>query len=155
RGKDLVSQAIAMGILRSVTHGNTKMVSPAADHSIVERTRLVRDRIVMRVANTLEVRGWEYVNYGFLLKGIAMDRELDRPGLNSDDAWRSEWVDCLTREAFLVRELTPHRHNPEDLVPVIRLADTVPGSVPRPRTNGKASYDDLDMDGEIDAGPRN
>src|SRR5260221_3107620 len=65
RGKDLVSQAIAMGILRAVPQGSTKMVTPAADHSIVDRTRLVRDRIEMRVANTLEVRGWEYVNYGF------------------------------------------------------------------------------------------
>jgi hypothetical protein len=148
RAHDLVSQAIAMGILRAVQSGSTKLVYPAADHSIVERTRLVRDRVVLRVANTLDVRGWEYVNYGFLLKGIAMDRELDRPGLNIDDAWRSEWVDCLVREGILVREMIPHRHNPEDLVPVIRLATTTPvlaRASAIPSNNGSvASYDDLD-----------
>jgi hypothetical protein len=73
------------------------------------------------VMNTLGVRGWEYVNYGFLLKGLAMDRDLDRPGFNVSDQWRSEWIDCLVREQILVRELLPHRHNPEDLVPVIKL----------------------------------
>jgi hypothetical protein len=147
RAKDLVSQAIAMGILRVVQSGTTWLVYPAADHSIVERTRLVRDRIVLRVANTLDVRGWEYVNYGFLLKGIAMDRELDRPGLNIDDTWRSDWVDCLVREGILVREMIPHRHNPEDLVPVIRLAAGSPvlNRPARPSSNGSiASYDDLD-----------
>ena len=60
---------------------------------IVEKTLLIRDRIVHRVANTLHVRGWEYVNYGFLLKGIGMDHGLDGPGLNTNDTWRSEWVD--------------------------------------------------------------
>ncbi len=127
RARDLVSQAIAMGILRAEEGGSTQLVHPVADHSIVERTRLVRDRIVLRVANTLDVRGWEYVNYGFLLKGIAMDRDLDKPGLNIDDAWRSDWVDCLVREGILVREMIPHRHNPEDLVPVIRLASAPTG----------------------------
>ncbi len=35
------------------------------------------------------------------------------------------------REGILTRELVPHRHNPEDLVPVIKLADEgVPLSVP-------------------------
>ena len=87
----------------------------------MEKTRLIRDRIVIRVLNTLTVRGWEYVNYGFLLKGLAMDRDIDRPGLNFSDQWRSEWIDCLVREGILVRELLPHRHNPEDLVPVIKL----------------------------------
>ena len=76
-----------------------------------------------RVANTLHVRGWEYVNYGFLLKGIGMDHGLTGPGLNENDTWRSEWVDTLVREGILPRELVPHRHNPEDLVPVIKLAD--------------------------------
>jgi hypothetical protein len=94
------------------------------------------------------VRGWEYVNYGFLLKGIAMDRDLDRPGLNIDDAWRSEWVDCMVREGILVREMIPHRHNPEDLVPVIRLATTTPvlaRATATTNSNGSvASYDDLD-----------
>ena len=33
-----------------------------------------------RVANTLQVRGWEYVNYGFLLKGLEMERDITRPG---------------------------------------------------------------------------
>ena len=70
---------------------------------------------------TLQVRGWEYVNYGFLLKGLAMDRELDRPGCNFNDQWRSDWIDCLVREQVLLRELIPHRHNPDDLVPVIKL----------------------------------
>jgi hypothetical protein len=121
-------------------------VQPIDEHPLVERTRLVRDRIVLRVANTLEVRGWEYVNYGFLLKGIAMDRELDKPGLNVDDAWRSEWIDCLVREGILIREMMPHRHNPEDLVPVIKLApDLPPMARPAPPINGsKPSYDDLD-----------
>jgi len=148
RGKDLVSQAIAMGILRATGNGSTKLVYPAADHSIVERTRLVRDRIVQRVANTLDVRGWEYVNYGFLLKGIAMDRDLERPGLNIDDPWRSDWVDCLIREGILVRELIPHRHNPEDLVPVIRLPDSATGTTIKHNGALKASYDDLDMESD-------
>lgn len=153
RARDLVSQAIAMGILRVSQNGNTKLVYPAADHSIVERTRLVRDRVVIRVANTLDVRGWEYVNYGFLLKGIAMDRDLDRPGLNSDDTWRSDWVDCLVREGILVREMIPHRHNPEDLVPVIRLATGAGPVVHSTTFDGDGidpSYDDLDpaLDGD-------
>lgn len=71
--------------------------------------------------NTLTVRDWEYVNYGFLLKGLAMDRDLDRPGMNYSDQWRSDWIDCLVREHVLLRELVPHRHNPDDLVPVIKL----------------------------------
>ncbi|MCC7449973.1 MAG: NYN domain-containing protein [Anaerolineae bacterium] len=154
RARDLVAQAIAMGILRVVQNGNTKLVYPAADHSIVERTRLVRDRIVLRVANTLDVRTWEYVNYGFLLKGIAMDRELDRPGLNIDDAWRSDWVDCLVREGILVREMIPHRHNPEDLVPVIRLSSNTPvvGKVAESNNGRTASYDDLDIP-EVEGAP--
>jgi hypothetical protein len=60
------------------------------------------------------------VNYGFLLKGLAMDRDLDQPGCNLNDQWRSDWIDCLVREQVLIRELIPHRHNPDDLVPVIR-----------------------------------
>ena len=53
-----------------------------------------------------------------------MDRDLDRPGCNGDDQWRSHWIDCLVREQVLERQLVPHRHNPEDLVPVIKLCDT-------------------------------
>ncbi|MCE7946447.1 MAG: NYN domain-containing protein [Chloroflexi bacterium CFX4] len=147
RGRDLIMQAVAMGIMRLVHTDGQDFVQPIDEHSIVERTRLVRDRIVLRVANTLEVRGWEYVNYGFLLKGVAMDRDLDKPGMNADDAWRSEWVDCLVREGILIREMVPHRHNPEDLVPVIKLApDLPPMARPAPiGINGSTpSYDDLD-----------
>lgn len=147
RGRDLIMQAVAMGIMRLIHTDGLDFVQPIDEHSIVERTRLVRDRIVLRVANTLEVRGWEYVNYGFLLKGVAMDRDLDKPGMNADDAWRSEWVDCLVREGILIREMVPHRHNPEDLVPVIKLApDLPPMARPAPiGINGNApSYDDLD-----------
>jgi hypothetical protein len=119
RGEDLISQAISLGILKAVnTNGDLTLNSA---HPIVEKTRLIRDRVVVRVLNTLTVRGWEYVNYGFLLKGLAMDRDLDRPGCNLNDQWRSDWIDCLVRERILVRELLPHRHNPEDLVPVIKL----------------------------------
>jgi hypothetical protein len=151
RGRDLILQAIAMGILRSTRNGGVEYVQPAADHSIVERTRLVRDRIVLRVGNTLDVRGWEYVNYGFLLKGIAMDRDLERPGLNGDDTWRSIWVDCLVREGLLLREMVPHRHNPDDLVPVIKLADAEDTKMPAtPNNNGREpSYDDLDFSGGV------
>ena len=120
RAAHLVTQALAMDIFRASPDGQTLFLND--QHPLVEQTRLVRDRIVARVANTLDVRGWEYVNYGFLLKGIAMDRELDRPGLNLNDQWRSEWVDCLVREGILHRELIPHRHNPDDLVPVIKLS---------------------------------
>ncbi|MBX3083494.1 MAG: NYN domain-containing protein [Anaerolineae bacterium] len=151
RGRDLVLQAIAMGILRTTRAAGMEFVTPAADHSIVERTRLVRDRVVIRVANTLDVRGWEYVNYGFLLKGIAMDRDLDRPGLNIDDTWRSIWVDCLVREGLLQREMVPHRHNPDDLVPVIKLPTDDPRSqikIDDPAV-GEASYDDLDFSGGV------
>ncbi|MEO8607772.1 MAG: NYN domain-containing protein [Chloroflexota bacterium] len=123
RGEDLVSQAMSLGILKAVTANGS--ISLNANHPIVEKTRLIRDRVVVRVLNTLTVRGWEYVNYGFLLKGLAMDRDLDRPGMNFSDQWRSEWIDCLVREQILVRELLPHRHNPEDLVPVIKLQSDI------------------------------
>jgi hypothetical protein len=142
RGEDLVSQAMSLGILKAVTgNGN---VALNANHPIVEKTRLIRDRIVVRVENTLEVRGWEYVNYGFLLKGLAMDRELDRPGCNESDQWRSHWIDCLVREQVLARELVPHRHNPEDLVPVIRLRSdyqlpVVPPPTPMMNEDGSES----------------
>lgn len=119
RGEDLVSQAMSLGILKAMSANG--LVALNGSHPIVEKTRLIRDRVVVRVLNTLGVRGWEYVNYGFLLKGLAMDRDLDRPGCNVSDQWRSEWIDCLVRERILVRELLPHRHNPEDLVPVIKL----------------------------------
>ena len=121
RGRDLIQQAVLMGVIRL----SAELIYMVADNPIVERTRLIRDRIVSRVANTLEVRNWEYVNYGFLLKGLAMDRSLDRPGFNLDDAWRSDWIEDLVREGLLVRELVPHRHNSSDLVPVIKLPGTM------------------------------
>ncbi|RMG81681.1 MAG: NYN domain-containing protein [Chloroflexi bacterium] len=129
RGEDLVSQAISLGILRVVSGRGHLQLN--ADHPIVIKTRLVRDRIVRRVANTLEVRGWEYVNYGFLLKGLAMDHDLERPGMNIDDQWRSHWIDSLVREQLLVRELVPHRHNPDDLVPVIKLPTDFSTTMPQ------------------------
>ncbi len=119
RGDDLVSQALSLGILRPVS--SSGRITLNTSHPTVERTRLIRDRVVLRVKNTLRVRGWEYVNYGFLLKGLSMDRELDRPGMNPNDQWRSHWIDALVREEVLTRELVPHRHNPEDLVPVIKM----------------------------------
>ncbi len=126
RGEDLVSQAVSLGLLKLVANNGYLMLNAA--HPIVEKTRLIRERIIRRVENTLQVRGWEYVNYGFLLKGLAMDRELDRPGCNSDDQWRSHWIDCLVREQVLERQLVPHRHNPDDLVPVIKLCETYPAT---------------------------
>jgi hypothetical protein len=146
RGEDLVSQAISLGVLRMVANG---YVTANAAHPIVERTRLIRDRIVTRVANTLQVRGWEYVNYGFLLKGLAMDRDLERPGLNVDDQWRSHWIDALVREQILERELLPHRQNPDDLVPVIKLSSS---QVNMKETSEipQLSYLDTQMDRAID-----
>ena len=120
RGEDLVLQAISLGILKAVP-GSGGHVQVDDSHPIVDKTRLITTRIVMRVQRTLQVRGWEYVNYGFLLKGLAMDRDLDRPGCNYSDQWRSDWIDCLVREQVLLRELIPHRHNPDDLVPVIKM----------------------------------
>jgi hypothetical protein len=149
RAHDLIEQALALDILRKSTNDGETLIYPAADHAIVERTRLVRDRIVTRVANTLDVRNWEYVNYGFLLKGLAMDRALDRPGLNMDDAWRSDWIECLVHEGLLVRELVPHRHNASDLVPVIKLprgAMTTPARQAIPATRPAALYEDDDAD---------
>lgn len=121
RAADLISQAAGRGMLDVDLDAN--IVSLNDEHPVVDHTLMIRDRIVHRVANTLHVRGWEYVNYGFLLKGIGMDHGLDGPGINTSDTWRSEWVDCLVREGILKRELVPHRHNPEDLVPVIKLAN--------------------------------
>ncbi|PJF39438.1 MAG: hypothetical protein CUN54_08720, partial [Phototrophicales bacterium] len=119
RGEDLVSQAMSLGILKAISASGDLTLNP--EHTIVQKTRLIRDRIMLRVYNTLDVRNWEYVNYGFLLKGLAMDYELNCSGCNLNDQWRSDWIDCLVREGILVRELVPHRHNPEDLVPVIKL----------------------------------
>lgn len=134
RANDLVEQAAARELLLIDARASTVTLNHA-NHA-VQKTRLIRDRLVHRVANTLHVRGWEYVNYGFLLKGIGMDHGLAGPSLNATDAWRSEWVDTLVREGILARELVPHRHNPEDLVPVIKLppqqtptgTPTLPGS---------------------------
>jgi len=121
RGDDLVSQAISLGILRQ--QSALGVIELSLQHPVVEKTLLIVNRMVRRVANTLLSRNWEYVNYGFLLKGLAMERDLDRPGMNDSDQWRSHWIDCLVRERVLQRELVPHRHNPDDLVPVIRLPD--------------------------------
>lgn len=142
RGEDLIVQSQALGILKAVDNAGTLALNDS--HPVVEKTRLVRDRIALRVGNTLNARGWNYVNYGFLLKGLAMDRELERPGLNRDDQWRSHWIDFLVREGVLVRELTPHHLNPEDLVPVIRMptGTVLPiedFSEPSPANVGKAS----------------
>ncbi|MCL4256005.1 MAG: NYN domain-containing protein, partial [Anaerolineae bacterium] len=124
RGEDFVSQALSLGILKAVSTRGHVIVN--GHHPIVEKTRLILDRVVRRVENTLQVRGWEYVNYGFLLKGLAMDTELDRPGCNLDDQWRSHWIDALVREQVLERQLIPHRQNPDDLVPVIKLCASYP-----------------------------
>ncbi len=122
RGDDLVSQAVSLGILQQQSAG---VIQLNLQHHIVEKTLLIVNRLVRRVANTLSTRSWEYVNYGFLLKGLAMERDLDRPGMNENDQWRSHWIDCLVREGVLQRDLVPHRHNPEDLVPVIRIPAAV------------------------------
>ena len=119
RGDDLVSQAISLGILQQQSAAGG--ISLNLQHPVVEKTLLIVNRMVRRVANTLSSRNWEYVNYGFLLKGLAMERDLDRPGMNENDQWRSHWIDCLVRERVLQRDLVPHRHNPDDLVPVIRI----------------------------------
>jgi hypothetical protein len=121
RGEDLASQAMSLGLLKQVDNSGALTVNPA--HPIVEKTRTITGAIQRRVANTLKVRNWEYVNYGFLLKGLEMENDIDRPGMNNDDQWRSHWIDALVREKVLKRELVPHRHNPEDLVPVIRLPE--------------------------------
>ena len=119
RGEDLVMQAMSQGILKATPE--TGAVYLNREHPIVMMTRLITARIVLRVERTLQVRRWDYVNYGFLIKGLAMDRELVQPGCNLNDMWRSDWIDRLVREQVLNRELTPHRLNPADLVPVISL----------------------------------
>lgn len=139
RGEDLVSQAISLGILKPIATNGHVVLNPS--HPIVDKTRVIVDRIVRRVENTLRVREWEYVNYGFLLKGLAMDRELDRPGCNVDDQWRSHWIDALVREQVLERQLIPHRHNPDDLVPVIKLCEAYQGQI------GEAVYYADETDG--------
>jgi hypothetical protein len=117
--EDLITQAVSRGILNDVRRGNTVTIND--NHPIVKRTRLITERIVQRVHNTLTVRNWDYVNYGFLLNGLSMERELIQPGMNMDDQWRSQWIDALVREQVLVRELVSHRYNPDDLVPVIKM----------------------------------
>ena len=130
RGEDLVSQSISLGILKQLTAlGEVELDS---QHPIVRKTLLIVDRITQRIANTLRTRGWQYVNYGFLLKGLEMERDLQRPGMNISDQWRAHWIDCLIRERVLQRELVPHRHNPEDLVPVIRIPVEAPPPAPEP-----------------------
>ncbi len=117
RGQDLVSQSISLGILKQLTAAG--VVELNRQHPVVAKTLLIVDRIARRVANTLQTRRWQYVNYGFLLKGLEMERGIGRPGMNESDQWRAHWIDCLVRERVLRRELVPHRHNPDDLVPVI------------------------------------
>ncbi|NDJ84740.1 MAG: NYN domain-containing protein [Chloroflexi bacterium] len=143
RGEELLSQAQALGLINITPDG---LVTLNANHSITQTTRLLRDRIVHRVANTLSVRNWDYVNYGFLLKGLTMDPELHGPGLNIDDNWRSEWIDALVREGILVRELVPHPNNPEDLVPVIHL----PSSIPAHDSDNPATGMEAPSDEQID-----
>lgn len=121
RGHDLVSQAISLGILKQ--QSALGVIELSLQHPVVDKTLLIVNRMVRRVANTLLSRNWDYVNYGFLLKGLAMERDLDRSGMNESDQWRSHWIDCLVREQILQRDLVPHRHNPDDLVPVIRLPE--------------------------------
>ncbi|MCY4073709.1 MAG: NYN domain-containing protein [Chloroflexi bacterium] len=128
RGQDLVSQAISLGILKQLSASGA--VELSYQNPVVDKTLLIVERMVRRVVNTLSARNWEYVNYGFLLKGLAMERDLDRPGMNESDQWRSHWIDCLVRERVLQRELVPHRHNPDDLVPVIRIPAETPRPVP-------------------------
>lgn len=118
RGDELIQQAISLGVLRQANNGK---LSLNANHPIVEKTRVIAEAITRRVANTLMTRGWAYINYGFLLNGLAMERDITRPGMNQDDQWRSHWIDALVRERLLKRELMPHRNNPDDLVPVISL----------------------------------
>jgi hypothetical protein len=120
RAEELLDQAEGLGLVAISIDGNVNL---SDRHPITQTTRIIRDRIMHRVANTLEVRNWDYVNYGFLLKGLAMDADLTGPGINIDDNWRSEWIDALVREGLLIRELVPHPNNPEDLVPVIHLPD--------------------------------
>ena len=136
RAEDLVSQALLMDVLRAGGSKNTLALN--STHPLVEKTRTIGQAITRRVANTLRVRGWEYVNYGFLLKGLEMERDLLRPGMNENDQWRSHWIDCLVREKVLQRELMPHRQNPDDLVPVIRLPD---------------GYNPEEVLGEVDGAP--
>jgi hypothetical protein len=119
RGNDLVSQAISLGVLKQ--QSALGVIELNLQHPVVDKTLLIVNRMIRRVTNTLLSRNWEYVNYGFLLKGLSMEHDLDRPGMNESDQWRSHWIDCLVRERILQRDLVPHRHNPDDLVPVIRL----------------------------------
>ena len=140
RGHDLVSQAISLGILQQQSAAGS--ISLNLQHPVVEKTLLIVNRMVRRVANTLSSRNWEYVNYGFLLKGLAMERDLDRPGMNENDQWRSHWIDCLVRERVLQRDLVPHRHNPDDLVPVIRIP--ISDELPIARQKGQDYADAAD-----------
>lgn len=120
RGEDLILQALSLGVLKPVDHDNVTLNEA---HPIADKTLTIANVIRRRVSNTLKVRGWRYVNYGFLLQGLAMERELLRPGFGDSDQWRSHWIDSLVRERILERELLPHRQNPDDLVPVIRMPD--------------------------------
>jgi hypothetical protein len=70
-----------------------------------------------------------------------MDRELERPGLNRDDQWRSHWIDFLVREGLLIRELTPHHLNPDDLVPVIRIPMGATTAAPQQQFQHQMAHD--------------
>jgi hypothetical protein len=146
RAQDLLSQAVSMGLLQKSGRSNNLTVN--GHHPIVEKTRVIYDSIQRRVANTLKVRGWEYVNYGFLLKGLEMEPEINRPGMNENDQWRSHWIDSLVREQILKRELVPHRHNPDDLVPVIRLPDEFEDEIISPLSDtGDGALEAIDWTG--------
>jgi hypothetical protein len=81
-----------------------------------------------------------------------MEHDLERLGMNESDQWRSHWIDCLVRERILQRELVPHRHNPEDLVPVIKLRDDYQVEAPAvpeeraPEEEAVQNWDGLSLD---------
>ena len=135
-GNNQIDAWIERGVLiADEANGNVRIND---ENEQVQNIRLIRDIIYNRVANTLEMRGWEYVNYGFLLNGLKMETVLENIDPAVDDSWRSSWVTTLVTHGILERHVISHQSNPNDTVPVISLAQASPQVV---------AVDESDADG--------
>ena len=129
--QDASEEAVLQEIQDALDHDLLRFSSPDqqrvmlnAKHPTAEHTRLIRDRILNRVKNTLLVRQWEYVNYKFLLHGLEMDWILvEQPHMNMSDEWRSVWIDNLVSVGILSTKTIPGHNSLTDGIQVLELVN--------------------------------